>query len=87
MTAGIRRTYRFLQLSAFSGDIAQPLIDLSSPAVLHVYIRANTVTLNHGCRTARMSPSGAAWGVVDPDLRVKGAEGLRVVDNSVFARF
>jgi choline dehydrogenase-like flavoprotein len=31
-----------------------------------------------------MSPKGAKYGVADPDLRVKGVSGLRVVDASVF---
>jgi choline dehydrogenase-like flavoprotein len=31
-----------------------------------------------------MSPVGAKWGVVDPDLKVKGAHGIRVVDGSVW---
>jgi hypothetical protein len=30
-----------------------------------------------------MSPQGAKWGAVDPDFRVKGVNGLRVVDASV----
>jgi hypothetical protein len=30
-----------------------------------------------------MSPKGADYGVVDPDLKVKGIRGLRVVDASV----
>jgi len=30
-----------------------------------------------------MSPVGANWGVVDPDLKVKGVSGLRIVDLSV----
>jgi choline dehydrogenase-like flavoprotein len=33
-----------------------------------------------------MSPVGASWGVVDPNLIVKKAVGLRVVDASVLPR-
>ena len=38
----------------------------------------------HAVGTAAMSPRGAQWGVLDPDLRVKGTNGLRVVDASAF---
>jgi len=36
----------------------------------------------HAVGTAAMSPREASWGVLDPDLRVKGTVGLRVVDAS-----
>ena len=36
----------------------------------------------HPVGTAAMSHRGAPWGVLDPDLRVKGTSGLRVVDAS-----
>ncbi|KAF7305846.1 Alcohol oxidase [Mycena chlorophos] len=52
-------------------------------AELDVYIRAHTGTVFHPVGTASMSPIGAEWGVVDPDLRVKGVNGLRIVDLSV----
>ena len=32
-----------------------------------------------------MSDRGAQWGVLDPDLRVTGTTGLRVVDTSALA--
>ncbi len=33
-----------------------------------------------------MSPKGAEYGVVDPDLLVKGVKGLRIVDAAVIVR-
>ena len=36
----------------------------------------------HAVGTAAMSEYGASWGVLDPDLKVKGTTGLRVVDAS-----
>ncbi len=32
-------------------------------------------------------PRNAHWGVVDPDLRLKQAKGIRVVDASVLVKF
>lgn len=46
--------------------------------------RNAVVTIWHPVSSAWMSPIGASWGVLDPDLCVKGAEGLRVVDASAF---
>jgi hypothetical protein len=42
-----------------------------------------TGTFTHGVGSAAMSPRGASWGVVDPDFRVKGTSGLRIIDASV----
>ena len=40
----------------------------------------------HPVGTASMTARDAKWGVVDPDLKVKGVEGVRVVDASVLVR-
>lgn len=45
--------------------------------------RQEIVTIWHPTSTASMSPRNASWGVVDPDLLVKGTNGIRVVDASV----
>ena len=36
----------------------------------------------HPVGTAAITHRGAPWGVLDPDFRVKGTNGLRVVDAS-----
>ncbi|KAF5391126.1 hypothetical protein D9757_003047 [Collybiopsis confluens] len=48
------------------------------------FVRNSIQNGAHLVGTAAMSPYGADWGVVDPDLHVKGLERLRVVDASVF---
>ncbi|KXN82733.1 Oxygen-dependent choline dehydrogenase [Leucoagaricus sp. SymC.cos] len=50
------------------------------------FIRNSTGTASHGIGTSAMSPRGAKNGVVDPDLRVKGLSGLRIVDAGVIPR-
>ncbi|KAK0437905.1 aryl-alcohol oxidase [Desarmillaria tabescens] len=46
-------------------------------------IRNTAITTNHPVSTASMSPRNASWGVVDPDLKLKLAMGVRIVDASV----
>jgi choline dehydrogenase len=46
------------------------------------YLRSSGTTVYHPCGTNRMGTDSRA--VVDPELRVNGVEGLRVVDASVF---
>src|SRR3712207_1438922 len=46
------------------------------------YLRAAGTTVYHPCGTNRMGADGRA--VVDTELRVRGVQGLRVVDASVF---
>jgi choline dehydrogenase len=53
-----------------------------SDADLEAHIRAKTQTIYHPTSTCRMGVDDMA--VVDPQLRVRGVEGLRVVDASIF---
>jgi choline dehydrogenase-like flavoprotein len=52
-----------------------------SEADLRAYIRRNTYTTFHPVGTCRMGSDAEA--VVDPELRVQGVQGLRVIDASV----
>ena len=44
------------------------------------------LTEPHTLGTASLSARGSVRGVLDPDLKVKGVKGLRVIDASVFVR-
>ncbi|WP_245607413.1 GMC family oxidoreductase [Pseudonocardia spinosispora] len=48
------------------------------------HLRATAVDTQHGTSTCRMGSPSDATTVVDPDCRVLGVEGLRVVDASIF---
>lgn len=47
------------------------------------WIRRRAVSIFHPVGTCRMGPDNDAGAVVDPELRVRGIDGLRVVDGSV----
>jgi 4-pyridoxate dehydrogenase len=63
---------------AFKGAALKP--DDWSDAALEAHIRKTCTTVHHPLGTCRMGSDEAS--VVDPELRVRGVEGLRVVDAS-----
>ncbi|OXA50883.1 Glucose dehydrogenase [FAD, quinone] [Folsomia candida] len=54
-----------------------------SPDYLECYIRHLTFTIYHPCGTCKMGKAEDPLAVVDTKLRVKGINGLRIVDASV----
>ncbi|PFH47692.1 GMC oxidoreductase [Amanita thiersii Skay4041] len=87
----VRSAAKFLTAPAWADYVMQPftvgLAEALAPnadEALTNYVRAQTQTFFHPVSTAAMSPFGASWGVVDPDLRLKNVDGVRVVDASVF---
>ncbi|KIJ49372.1 GMC oxidoreductase [Sphaerobolus stellatus SS14] len=85
----IRAAQRFASAPVWKdyilGLVPGPLANVTAgnDAELDAFIRNAASTTAHLVGTAAMSPGDAEWGVVNPDLRVKGVEGLRVVDSSV----
>lgn len=80
--AAVRKIFASAPLKDMvSGELA-PGPDATDDATLDQFIRDNLKITQHPCGTCRMGEDPAA--VVDSELRVKGVEGLRVVDASVF---
>lgn len=87
MREAIRSARRFLTAPVWADYVISPTNNATTDAELNEYIRGNTGSVFHPVGTSSMSPRGARYGVVDPDLRVKGVVGVRVVDASVLVRF
>jgi len=68
-------------LAPFRGSELEPGPAVRSDREIDEWIRRTVVTVSHPAGTAKMGTDAAA--VVDPQLRVHGIEGLRVVDASV----
>lgn len=90
MVQALKDAQYFIQASPWADFVVSPFGDLANATTdddLALYARNFSVTVNHSIGTARMSPVGANWGVVDPDLVLKGVKGVRVVDASVFVSY
>jgi choline dehydrogenase len=84
---GLRLARRVLAQEPLAGLVAAELLpgkDAQSDEALIAHIRATSQTLYHPVATCRMGTDRLA--VVDPELRVRGIERLRVVDASVMPR-
>jgi len=85
MREAVKSAFRFASAPAWKNYVISPfgLNFTSTDDEIDDWIRENAGTVYHPVGTASMSPKGAAWGVVDPDLSLKGLSGLRVVDLSI----
>ena len=70
------------ELARFGVAETEPGPDVRTDAGIDAHIRATAATAHHPAGTCRMG--GDDMAVVDPELRVRGIDGLRVVDASVF---
>ncbi|KAG6873385.1 hypothetical protein C0995_016195 [Termitomyces sp. Mi166 len=86
MREAIRSAIKFASAPVWNNYVVGQASGLSineTDAALDAYVSANAVTMFHAVGTASMSKKGAPNGVVDPDLRLKRVNGVRVVDASV----
>ncbi|HVB88843.1 MAG TPA: GMC family oxidoreductase N-terminal domain-containing protein [Beijerinckiaceae bacterium] len=67
-------------LDAFRGREESPGEAVKTDAEIEPFIRRTAITAHHPAGTCKMG--GGPDAVLDPDLRVRGVEGLRVVDAS-----
>ncbi len=73
-------------LSPYMGDELLPGAAVVSDDDLLEFARQSGSTIYHPVGTCAMGRAGDPRAVVDPELRVRGVEGLRVVDASVMPR-
>ncbi len=84
LVAGLRQTRELMQAPAFDdykSDEVYPGPGCESDAALEEYVRRKANHIYHPIGTCKMGDDDMA--VVDPELRVHGLQGLRVVDASV----
>ena len=83
----LRLTREILQqpaLDEFRDSEIQPGIDLSDDGAVDAWVRQNVETAYHPSCSCRMGARDDERAVVDPQCRVRGLQGVRVVDSSIF---
>lgn len=84
----IKAASRFVGAPAWSDYVVGPFGrvfgDATNDSLIESYARGVAGSAFHAVGTAAMSAVNDNWGVVNHDLTVKGTDGLRIVDASVF---
>jgi choline dehydrogenase len=70
-------------LKPFAGRELQPGVGIVGDEAIDAFVRANVESAYHPSCTCKIGGDGDPMAVVDAELRVRGVEGLRVVDSSV----
>ena len=88
MRTAIRSAARFVAAKTWDGFVTGPAagfadVDLNSDDEVDAWARSQSGPMLHATGTTRMGSCDDEGSVVDPDLRVKGTKGLRVVDAGV----
>ncbi|KAE9395796.1 aryl-alcohol oxidase-like protein [Gymnopus androsaceus JB14] len=83
MRSAVLAARNFAAAPVFSDYIISSTTNSTTDAEIDAYIQSMAESVFHPVSTAKMSPADAEYGVVDPDLKVKGVTGLRIVDASV----
>jgi choline dehydrogenase len=84
MVEGVRLAQSLVATRAYEGlrgAPADPLAELRTVDDIHAFIRRAADTIFHPVGTCRMGSDSES--VVDPTLKVRGVEGLRIADGSV----
>jgi choline dehydrogenase len=71
-------------LKDFCSDEIAPGAHVQSDGALDDFVRENVESAFHPCGSCRMGAADDVMSVVDPECRVIGTHGLRVVDSSIF---
>jgi choline dehydrogenase len=86
MRASVRLTREIFAQQAFDpyrGAELQPGAHVASDEAVDDFVRAKVESAYHPCGTCRMGRVDDPMAVVDPETRVIGVDGLRVVDSSI----
>ncbi|GLR67245.1 oxygen-dependent choline dehydrogenase [Acidocella aquatica] len=89
MRACVRLTREIVAQKAFDpyrGEEMQPGAGVVSDEAIDDFIRAKVESAYHPSCTCKMGSPGDPMAVVDPQTRVIGVEGLRIVDSSIMPR-
>lgn len=86
MREAFKRARDLYSAPAFQDSVFGTLVPAGNVATdsdIEDFLRIASAPYLHAVSSAAMSGYNASWGVVDPDFRVKGTAGLRIIDASV----